>query len=360
MKKFRFYAMLIAMVTFVACSDDDVETPDKNKDPEFAGYWILSEGSAEQGNAELAWYDATEDKLDEKQFSAINGKPLGDTANKLKIYGSKMYIVVTGGFGTETSKENSYIQVVNPNDGTAIKRIPFTDVEGTPAKPRNIIFEGAYGYITSYSNEVVRIDTATLTLDKHVALGGIMAEGLTFKNGKLYVCNGGQGADSTISVIDIKQMKEIDLIKTVKNPGHIVATSNGDIYFNTDWLEYKLYKLTTDDKGYTEVPGINVADMVYSNNNIYSCMYNWDSSVGEIKQFNTKTETVTSINLNYESEGVTSLVEYHIGAINNSDLLYITGMYSDDVVIFDPTTQKIKHTFKTGTPAGNSVVAVYK
>ena len=253
MKRFRLYAILIAMVTFVACSDDDFEsiittdlgtetlkfsadggeqtfvlnsndkwfvsdlpewlsvevkdleevatrsgsytegkkevtvvaeanleneirkaelilstlngkmvklTVTQERQLALAGYWILSEGSMNSNNSELAWFDIDENKVLEKQFSALNKKPLGDTGNQLTLYGSKMYVIVSGGgFTTETSNDNSYIEVINPDDGNSIKRIPFKNVEGTPAKPRKIIFEDGYGYISSYSNEVVRLDT---------------------------------------------------------------------------------------------------------------------------------------------------------------------------------------------------------
>ena len=363
MKRFRFYAILIAMVTFVACSDDDVENIDKDKEPEFAGYWILSEGYSGQENSELAWYDVTKNEVAKKQFTVINGKPLGDTANELKLYGSKMYIVVTGGgFTPETSNDNSYIEVINPIDGKSIKRIPFGNEDGTPAKPRRIIFEGGYGYISSYSNEVVRLDTATLTLDKHAVLSGILAEGLTFNSGNIYVCNGGQGEDNKISVVDIETMKETDVIVTAKNPNKIVSVSNSDIYFNTDYPDYKLYKLIINKENspkITEVPEISVADMTYINNNIYASFSDWEASAGEINQISTKTATSTKFNLDYESVNMSAMKEYHIGTINGSDKLYVTGT-DEEVVIFDPATKEIKHAFKTGTPGGNSVVAVYK
>jgi len=454
MKRFRFYALLIALVTFVACSDDDFnsqlttdletetlifsaeggqqsfllesneswmvsETPDwlrvevkdadddpatrsevftkgkkevtltaeenseseertteltmktlngkelklkvvQDKKPELAGYWILSEGYTGQGNAELAWYDVTKDELAKKQFKAINGKPLGDTANDLALYGSKMYVVVTGpGFGTETTNENSYIEVINPIDGKSIKRIPFTDAEGTPAKPRNIIFEEGKGYITSYSNEVVRLDTASLTLDNHAALSGILAEGLTYNNGNLYVCNGGHGQDNKISVVDVENMEETKVITTANNPNKIESVSNEDIFFTTDWPEYKLYKLTISDESITEVPGLSVADITYSNNSIFTSFSEWGASAGVLHQLNIETEKVTKFNLDYESVNISAMTEYHIGKINGSDNLYVMGA-EEEVVVFDPVTKDIKHAFYTGTSGGSGVVAVYR
>lgn len=454
MKRFRFYALLIALITFVACSDDDFdsqlstdletetltfsaeggqqsfllesneswmvsETPDwlrvevkdadddpatrsevftkgkkevtltaeanpkneertteltlttlngkelklkviQEKKPELSGYWILSEGTSGQGNSELAWYDVAKDEVAKKYFKAINGKPLGDTANELALYGSKMYVVVTGaGFDTGTTADNSYIEVINPIDGKSIKRISFTDAEGTPAKPRNIIFEEGKGYITSYSNEVVRLDTATLTLDKHVYLSGTFAEGLTYNNGSLYVCNGGQGKDNKISVVAVENMEETKVITTANNPNKIESVSNNDIYFTTDWPEYKLYKLTISDESITEVPELSVADITFSSNSIFTSFSEWGASAGALYQLDIDTEKATKFNLDYGSVNIPAMTEYHIGKINGSGHLYVTGT-EEVIVVFDPATKEIKHAFYTGTSGGSGVVAVYR
>lgn len=451
MKRFRFYAMLIAMVTFIGCSDDFVpefttdldtntfmfdskggeqtfvlesneawsvsETPDwisivvvaapdtraggasfekgkkavtitvkentqyeersttltltsvkgitielsivQAKKPELVGYWILSEGYAGSNNSEMAWFDVATGEIAKKQFKELNGKDFGDTGNALKMYGSKMYAVVTGpGFGAESEEGVSYIEVINPATGKSIKRIPFKHADGMAAKPRSIIFEGGKGYISSYSNEVVRLDTASLELDAHAALSGTLAEGLALNGGKIYVCNSGQGEDNKISVVDIETMEETKVITTAMNPTGIVSVANGVLYFNTNYPEYTLYKLTTDDESITEMPGFNVADMTYANNNIYTSSFDWGTYMGEVYKFSTSTEEATPINLDLEAVGIRMLMEYKIGTINGSDYLYLSGM-GQDVVIFDPSTLEIKHALKTGVANASGVIAVY-
>lgn len=329
------------------------------KRPELAGYWILSEGYAGSNNAEMAWFDISTGEIAQKQFKALNDMDLGDTGNALKMYGSKMYAVITGpGFGAETQEGVSYIEVINPKDGKSIKRIQFKNAEGVAAKPRNIIFEGGKGYISSYSNEVVRLDTATLELDAHVALSGTLAEGLAYNDGNLYVCNSGHGADNKISVVDVESMEEINVITTAMNPTGIVSVTDGTLYFNTNYPDYTLYKLTTDDNEITEITGVNVAEMTYTNNNIYTSSFDWGTYMGEVYKFNTTTEEATSIKLDLKGAGIPMLMEYNIGTINGSDYLYLTGM-GQDVVIFDPNTSEIKHALKTGVPNASGVVAVF-
>lgn len=329
------------------------------KKPELVGYWILSEGYAGNNNSEMAWFDIATGEIATKQFKKLNGKDFGDTGNALKMYGSKMYAVVTGpGFGAESEEGVSYIEVIDPVTGKSIKRIQFKNADGVAAKPRNIIFDGGKGYISSYSSELVRLDTASLELDAHAVLSGTLAEGLALNDGKIYVCNSGQGQDNKISVVDIQTMKETKVITTAMNPTGIVSVSSGVLYFNTNYPEYTLYKLTTDDEKITEMPGFNVADMTYANNNIYTSSFDWGTYMGEVYKFNTSTEKVTPINLDLKGVGISMLMEYKIGTINGSNYLYLSGL-GQDIVIFDPNTLEIKHALKTGVANASGVVAVY-
>lgn len=333
---------------------------EQQKKPELVGYWILSEGYAGKGNTELAWYDVATKQLSKKQFVAINGTALGDTGNDLKIYGSKMYCVVTGpGFGTAATEGTNYIEVINPADGKSIKRIPFVDAKGAPAKPRNIIFEGGKAYISSYSNEVVRLDTLSLTLDAHAALSGTLAENLCYNDGKIYVCNSGQGEDNKISVVDPGKMQEDKVITTEKNPTGIVSAAKGTIYFSTNYNTYKLFKLTTANDQITEVTGLKVGNMTMMNGQLYACSFDWTSYKGSSYVLDPATDAVTELDFNLSSVGIEMLMEYHIGQINGTDDLFLTGM-GQDVVILNPQTKEIKYAFQTGVANGNSVVAYYK
>lgn len=331
----------------------------QDKKSELFGYWILSEGYGNSNNSELAWYDAVTGELSKKQFAVINGMALGDTGNDLHIYGSKMYCVISGpGFGATAVEGGSYIEVIDPSNGKSIKRIPFTDVTGNPAKPREIVFEGDKGYISSYSNELVRIDTASLTIDAHTSLSGTFAEGLTINSEKIYVCNSGQGTGEKISVVDIKTMDEIAVINTPQNPTSIVSTKEGEMYFNTNYPTYKLYHLNVADETIKEIKGLNVSDLTLFNNSIYSCSFDWSTYIGMVNEVNPFTGKVSKLLLDMEAHGVKMLMEYKIGGINDSGDIFITGM-GQDVLIVDPNTKIIKHVFKTGVANGCGVIAYY-
>jgi len=331
----------------------------QDKKPELAGYWILSEGYANSNNSELAWYDVSSGELLKKQFQAINGIPLGDTGNDLEIYGSKMYCVITGpGFGATATEGSSYIEVINPATGESIQRILFTDVDGNPAKPREILFHGGKGYVSSYSNEVVRIDTATLTIDAHASLSGTLAEGLTLHEGKIYVCNSGQGADETISVVDIETMKETALLTVETNPTGIVSTGE-KLFYSTNYPAYQLYQLSVPGGSYTAVEGVITAAMTCHNQMIYSCSFDWGTYEGVLNAVDPRTEEVSTILLDMERHGISMLMEYKIGGINGSEDIFLSGM-GQDVLIVNPITKTIEHAFQTGVANGSGVVAHYQ
>ncbi len=332
----------------------------QDKKPELVGYWILSEGYAGQNNSEIGWYDALNDELKTKQFEVINGKKLGDTANELKQYGSKMYCLVSGpGFGDDTPEGEAYIEVINPKDGKSIKRIHFTDASGKTAKPRKIVFEEGKAYISSYSNEVVRLDTASLTLDAHATLSGELAEGLAYHNGNLYVCNSGQGEDNKISVVDIKTMKETNVITTAMNPTGIVSVGDDKLFFNTNYPDFEVYSLSTKDASITKINNMYGGDIAYLNNNVYSCFFDWDTFDGNTYKYDLTTNNTSTLDLDLKSVKIPMLMEYHIDVINGSTDLYLSGM-GQDVVIFDSQTNEIKHAFEMKLAGVSGVVAVYR
>ncbi|MDN4753547.1 hypothetical protein QYZ87_03250 [Porphyromonadaceae bacterium W3.11] len=332
----------------------------QQKRPRLLGYWILSEGNMGKNDSEIAWFDIAKGEVSKKQFKAINGKKLGDTGNSLKVYGSKMYIAVTGpGFGAGSEEGTNYVEVLDLKTGKSIKRLPFQDKNGAPAKPRNIISEGGKLYISSYSNEVVRLDTLSLELDGHAALSGTLAEGLTYYDGNIYVCNSGQGADNKISVVNVSTMTETKIITTAKNPTGIVSANNGILYFNTNYPEYALYKLNLSDDSINKIEDVNASDITYKNNKVYTCEFNWSLLQGSTNVIDVLSGKASSIDLDLEGAGISLLMEYHIGTINNSNYLYLTGM-GQDVVIFDPSTNKIVHAIQTGVANACGVVAVYE
>ena len=123
MKKFLSYAVLaMCMFTFAACSDDEGPGWSADNINSSNGVFIINSGNQRNGiSGSVSYYDYKNGTTMQKAFENVNGRALGSTANDAVVYGSKMYIIVTG--------ENT-IEVVNKNTMRSIKQIKTLEAMG--------------------------------------------------------------------------------------------------------------------------------------------------------------------------------------------------------------------------------------
>lgn len=228
-KKIFFYLSLFAALFITACSD--IDNPDDTPDPpkEAKALLILSEGSMNGNNSTLARYDLS--------TSSVDKRGLGDTGNDMFLYGSKVYIAVSG---------SSTIEVIEAATGKSIRQIDMKMEDGTGKQPRQIAAHDGKVYVTSFDDTVTRIDTASLQVDGSVEVG-LDPDGIVIKNNKIYTANSGglsylgeYDYDNTVSVIDIATFTEEKRIEVGTNPINLQADSQGDIYVSIagNYLSY--------------------------------------------------------------------------------------------------------------------------
>lgn len=355
MKKL-FTLLALSIVLFACSSDDDEVIPvGPEKELTLTSLYILSEGYWNADNSELAHYEIETDSLTKKSFYELNKTILGDTGNDLAIYGSKMYCVVSG---SNTTK-GGHIEVINPHTGISIKRIKIEDDQ-----PRKIEFYNGKAYISSYEGFVLRMDTASLSIENKTKLSGTYPEGICQYNGKLYVCNSGQGSGTTISVVDISSFKEIKTIDVPKNPMAIKASPTGELFFTTATLSWStgepsnLHILNAQTETVTKTFDIRASALDIDNNYIYTVdnETNWTTfeSIDYNYKINLKTHEVST----FTEELPNTFMVYNVSANKNNGDVYMTGQ-GQDVAIFDKDG-KLKKKLKTGSPMGNRVVPVYE
>lgn len=180
-------------------------------------YYILNSGDWKSNNSSLTKYDGVTGKTEQFFFEQQNGRGLGNTANDVVVYGSKMYIAVAG---------ESTIEVTDLN-AKSIKQIK------CEAQPRYMAVYGGKVYVSYYDGYVARLDTATLNVEAKVKVGR-NPEQLAVVGDKLYVANSGGmdyntavGYDRTVSVVDLSTFAEQGKIEVVLNPSVVVAAENG-------------------------------------------------------------------------------------------------------------------------------------
>jgi hypothetical protein len=350
-----------ATITVKAAGFDDIGIAvTQSKALETVGLYILSEGTWGRGEANILYYDVKTGELSGK-FSEVNGKPLGDGANDLAIYGSKLYCVVTGSSG-EPSETDGYIEVINPETGTSLTRIPIEEGNGDNSRPRRIMFHGSKAYVTTYSQSVIRIDTASLAIDGRATLSGTFAEGITRYNDNLYICNSGQGRDNTISVVNISSFTETATISVPKNPVMIETASSGDIYFTTstvydeNWAvsaSSNIHILDPVQKQVSHTFNFNALSIALTKDFIYTADY-LSAYEDQINKINLQTREVSNITDIYEDY----MMAYSISANPLTGDIYLGNM-GQDVVAFDKDGKE-KFSFKTKIAYTLKVVPVIK
>lgn len=225
-KRLSVYVFALLAILFTACEKD---TPIDNEIPEEAkSILILSEGSSGHNDSKLSKYWIEDEIFEENYFTKANNRGLGDTANDMLLYGSKLYILVN---------VSGTVEVIDPATGKSIKQIQMKTTDGTSKEPRQIAAYDGKLYVTSFDDTVTRIDTLTLQVDAEI-VSGMDPEGITISNGKIYVANSGglnfmNGYNNTLSIIDVASFTKTDEIEVVINPADVDKDSKGNIYISS-------------------------------------------------------------------------------------------------------------------------------
>ena len=262
MKRFSiFYIACLILAVVSSCREDFYIIPSQNQDTgvaptrgDIVGMYVLNEGNMGSNKASIDYLDLDENKptvhyhrniYSERNPNVV--KELGDVGNDIKIYGSKLWIVVNVSNKVEVATADS------------CKRITQINIPNC----RYLAFKDGFAYVSSYVGPVkfdkdaplgmvYKVDTADFKKKDSVVVG-YQPEGLCIVDNKLYVANSGgyraPNYDNTLSEIDLTTFKEIRKIKVglnlhhcqVDHYGQIWVTSRGN-YNDVPSRIYWLYK----------------------------------------------------------------------------------------------------------------------
>lgn len=275
----------------------DVPAPDYL--PESKGetgcLYVLSEGLFNMNNSTLSFINFDNRTIEYDFFALLNKRGLGDTANDMKIYGNKLWIVVN---------VSSQIEVLDARSGISLRRIPFLNNNGEARQPRYIAFYENKAYVCSFDGTVARIDTSSLAIET-TTICGRNPDGIAVANGKLYVSNSGgldaPNYDKTVSVIDLNTFTETKKITVGLNPYKMEADSEGDIYvvsrgnnasIKASWCRIDSKKDIVSET-FSNLPAVN-----FTIRNDTAYLYNYDFTTDNywVKTFDCKKEQIISEN----------------------------------------------------------------
>jgi len=339
-RKIRLFFLFI-LILLSSCDDmkDFDPTPDDN-DPNLtetgtAELYILSEGLFNLNNSSLARYSFNNSQNVPDYFLKINQRGLGDTANDMAIYGSKLYIVVN---------VSSQIEVIDLPTGKSIKRIPVLADNGSSRQPRTIAFDKNKAYVCSFDGTIARIDTTSLTIEAYTTIGR-NPEGICVQNNKLYVSNSGgldqPNYDNTVSVIDLPTFTETKKIAVGNNPGKILPDKYGNVYVtvrgNLTSGEQQFVRINSQTDVVSQTLNEPVLNFAIDNELAYLYSYDYNTKKSTFKVYNLISETI--IENNFISDGTQINTPYAITVNPYSSNIYISDAYDykvkGDVLCFN-------------------------
>jgi hypothetical protein len=236
------------------------------------GAFVVNSGRVGSNNSRLDFINFDSQEIIPGAFLALNQRKLGDLAQDMIIYGTKMYILV------------SVSETIEVTDlfGVSVKQI------STEGQPRAVAAAAGKVFATLANGKVIRLDTASLTIDKTVAVGR-NPEQIVVAGDKLYVANSGGmdfdspvGYDKTVSVIDIPGFTETRKIEVVQNPVNLAADSAGDVYV-VSMGDYShppvLQRISAADNSVSTIEGVHPTEMTASPSRIWFFQYDWSGTI---------------------------------------------------------------------------------
>ncbi|MGN1375422.1 MAG: YncE family protein [Prevotella sp.] len=317
MKKILSFAVLaMCMFTFTACNDDDHASWSADNINSSNGVFIINSGNLSSGiSGSVSYYDYNAGSTVLKAFENVNGRALGSTVNDAVVYGSKMYIIVTG--------ENT-IEVVNKNTMKSIKQIKTLDAMGSDKgdKPRHGCAKNGVVYITTFSGYVAAIDTTSLTVTRTYQAGSY-PEGITVDESFLYVANSdyGNGQNPSISIIDI-ETGQYGLVKheLITNPIKLALIGESLYILDSGLYDASWNQIGAGVKVIKNGEVSNVIDatmMAVKGNILYTvnAPYSYPAVTPTYTAYNTQTGTKTTLSLkDSQSNDMTPFSPAEIGA----------------------------------------------
>lgn len=340
------YIILLSAVVFAACREDEVVVPTEYdilpvtmpEGSNIAGMYLLNEGNMGSNKCTLDYLDFVQGYYVRNLYAERNPhviKELGDVGNDIRVYGSKLYVVVNC---------SNKMEVLDARTGVRISQVDIPNC-------RYVNFYRGHAYVSSYvgpvqlnnpnavKGAVYKVDTLTLkVVDKCTV--GYQPEEVEVLGEYLYVANSGgymaPNYDNTVSVIELegfRQMQKIPVginLHRVKadNHGRLWVTSRGDYETISSNLYVLQKKKGRNEMEVTDTLNIPCSNFCISGDSLYYYSTEWNN----FTQQNTitygiiNTETLQRVSDSFITDGTQAdiTIPYGINIHPDTGDIYIT------------------------------------
>ncbi len=290
-KQYSFFILIFLSTALSACRKDLQVIPEEQvgvipADPsrQLKGFYLVNEGNMNMNKASLDYMDFStgvyrRNIYNQTNPAQING--LGDVANDVGIYGSKLYVVVN---------ISNKVEVMDAKSGKRIQQINVTN-------PRYITFKDGKAYVSAYLGQVgvpdapngvvIQIDTNSLKEERRIEVGR-QPEEMAIVGQKLYVANSGgyspKDYDTRVSVIDLNSFSLVKNIEVAINLHRVKADKYGDIYVTSRGnylnIHSKIFVIDTKTDLVKTRFDIGASNLVIDEDIAYFYGSEWSNSTG--------------------------------------------------------------------------------
>ena len=346
-----FVTLLVVGMTSCKKDKDDSSAPKVT-----TGVYVLSEGQWTLNNSMLSYYNNSTGISSTDFFAKANsGTGLGDTGNDMMIYGGKLYIVVN---------ESGVVTVADAHTGVKITNISFKTAGNVNRQPRYVTAYKNKVLVSNWDGKVSVIDTTSLAIEKDINIGPNL-EQMAVLGDKLYVVVSGAlnaVSDSTVSIVNLTTMTEIQKITVGYNPGYMTSDESGNLYIScgpnfSGTIKSRLVKVNTSTNNVVKVADTAVGRIKYFNNALFAAA----SYYGVQTLRKLSTTDFSQVSANFVADGTKIVNPYNVNVDPENGDVYVTDAKdyktSGEVFCFDKNGNK-KFNFST-SPAINPSTIVF-
>lgn len=333
------------MLSITGCRDDELVVPTEydiigdtsSEASGLRGLYLVNEGNMGSNKCTLDYYDFVTGLYARNIYSEKNPnviKELGDVGNDIKIYGSKLYVVVNC---------SHKVEVLDAKTGIRVGQVDIPNC-------RYIEFHRGKAYVSSYVGPVLidpdapkgavyEVDTLSLNVTRRVAVG-YQPEEMAIVNDYMYVANSGgyrvPDYDNTVSVIQMIDFKQVEQIPVGINLHRckkdlydkIWVTSRGN-YENVPSRLYVLDRKPGHNRlSLSDTLNIGCSNMAFSGDSLlfYSTEWNNYTQSNKITYGVIDVRTKELISTNFISDGTEKeiTIPYGIAVNPESGDIYVT------------------------------------